>query len=283
MRITLPRTSTDITALAMLPDRASAILLSIMTDLQRGPSLTEQTVEIDPLAADFYYLGSTDRRPYSVVDGVALIPVDGDLCPDISWSGYGYTGYPFLRGCLDQALDDPEVQALTFVIASGGGYVSQLFDLVDAIFQARGSKPIWAILNESAYSAAYAIASACDRVVVPRTGGTGSIGVVNLHTDITQFYEKMGVKITLFQAGDRKTDTWPEKPLTPEAKERFQASVDALAEIFYTTVARNRGLDANAIRAQQAMTFMGDEGVKQGLADAVMDPASAFADLKSKL
>jgi ClpP class serine protease len=44
-----------------------------------------------------------------------------------------------------------------------------------------GEKPIHAILTENAYSAAYAIASAADRISVPRTGGVGSVGVITMH------------------------------------------------------------------------------------------------------
>jgi len=52
-----------------------------------------------------------------------------------------------------------------------------------------------------------------------------------------------------------------------------------LCELFEETVARNRGLQATAIREMQAATFLGAAGVSNGLADAVMAPDAAFATL----
>ncbi|TOL42864.1 serine peptidase, partial [Vibrio parahaemolyticus] len=66
-------------------------------------------------------------------------------------------------------------------IDSPGGEVAGCFDLVDLIYELRGKKPIYAILSENAYSAAYAIASAADKIYVPRTGGVGSVGVIVIH------------------------------------------------------------------------------------------------------
>jgi hypothetical protein len=72
----------------------------------------------------------------------------------------GMTGYDGIRQNFLTALEDPAVRAIVLDIDSPGGEVAGCFDLVDTIYAARGEKPIWAILDESAYSAAYAIASA---------------------------------------------------------------------------------------------------------------------------
>src|SRR5260363_262754 len=45
---------------------------------------------------------------------------------------------------------------------------------------------IWAMVNEQACSAAYALASSADVVTVPRTGTTGSIGILYLHVDVSR-------------------------------------------------------------------------------------------------
>lgn len=108
-----------------------------------------------------------------VLARVAIIPVRGSLGSDW-WSDARYGDIRV--GFLAIAADD--VDAVVLDVDSPGGGAEGCFDLVDTIYAARGSKPIWAILSESAYSAAYALASAADRVIVPRTGGTGSIGVI---------------------------------------------------------------------------------------------------------
>jgi ClpP class serine protease len=71
---------------------------------------------------------------------------------------------------------------------------------------------MWAILNECAFSGAYAIASAADRITVPRTGGTGSIGVVWMHCDFSGALNDAGIKVTFVKRGARKIDGAPEIP-----------------------------------------------------------------------
>jgi signal peptide peptidase SppA len=181
------------------------------------------------------------------------------------------------------ALYDPAVKAIALDLDSPGGEVAGCFDLADEIFRARGEKPIWGILNEVAYSAAYAIASACDRITVPRTGGTGSIGVVCAHVDWSKALAGSGVSVTFIQYGARKTDGAAEKPLSDEARDRFQADIDVLGEMFVDLVARNRNIAAGKIRAMEAATFLGQAGVSLGLADAVMAPDAAFRELLDSL
>ena len=104
----------------------------------------------------------------------------------------GMTGYDGIRQSFLTAISDPEVSGICLDIDSPGGEVAGCFDLVDEIYHARGSKPIHAILTENAYSAAYAIASAADRIHVPRTGGVGSVGVIVIHCDWSQRIKEDG-------------------------------------------------------------------------------------------
>lgn len=224
-------------------------------------------------------------RAYEVVEGVAIIPVTGTLVQKLgTLRPYsGMTGYDGLRANLSMALADDAVRAVVLDIDSPGGEVAGCFDLADSIYKARGSKPIWSILTESAYSAAYALASACDRIVVPRTGGTGSVGVICMHVDMSKALGAAGVNVTLIHYGDRKADGADSKPLSDEALSRYQSDVDAMGELFVKTVARNRGLSVKAVRATQATTFLGAAGVEIGFADAVQAPDEAFRSLLAEL
>jgi signal peptide peptidase SppA len=224
-------------------------------------------------------------RAYEVVEGVAIIPVTGTLVQKLgTLRPYsGMTGYDGLRANLSMALADDAVRAVVLDIDSPGGEVAGCFDLADSIYKARGSKPIWSILTESAYSAAYALASACDRIVVPRTGGTGSVGVIYMHVDMSKALGAAGVNVTLIHYGDRKADGADSRPLSDEALSRYQSDVDAMGELFVKTVARNRGLSVKTVRATQATTFLGAAGVEIGFADAVQAPDEAFRSLLAEL
>ncbi|MCM4227776.1 S49 family peptidase, partial [Escherichia coli] len=151
--------------------------------------------------------------------------------------------------------------------------------LVDTIFACRGQKPVHAILSESAYSAAYALASAADRILVPRTGGVGSVGVIYVHCDMSRQMKDEGLNVTIITCGSRKAETSPLRPLSEAAQAALQADTDAAGTLFIETVARNRGISADAVRALEARTLRADEGVQAGLADDVMSPDEAFSFL----
>ena len=234
---------------------------------------------------DFRSAGTTSRNGYDLVAGVAIIPITGTLVQKLgTLRPYsGMTGYDGIRQNILAALSDPEVRALALDIDSPGGEVSGCFDLADMIYQSRGTKPIWGILDEAAYSAAYAIASACDYITVPRTGGTGSIGVISMHVDWSKALDSSGFKVTFITYGDRKADGAAEIPLSPDALVRFQSDIDTMGELFVNTVARNRALDPETVRDTQAATYLGKSGVELGLADIVLSPDAAFLALLETL
>lgn len=229
------------------------------------------------------------KRLYPIHQGIAVIGVSGMLVDKFPYIGWGFvTGYDALRCQFEQAFADPEVRAIALDIDSGGGMVAGCFDLVDWIAATKrpAGKPVAAILTESAYSAAYAIASAADRIAVPRTGGVGSIGVVMMHVDMSGLLEQWGVDVTLIQSGKHKTDGHPFAPLPADVQATFQAECDELRDLFAATVARNRadaGLTAKAAMKTEARIFTGPgqlaEAVRIGLADEVMPARQAFARL----
>lgn len=90
------------------------------------------------------------------------------------------------------ALNDPSISEIVLDINSGGGAAVGCKELADYIFQSRQTKPITAIVNYSAYSAAYFIASACSKIVVSQTSGVGSIGVIMEHLDTSGWKSKWG-------------------------------------------------------------------------------------------
>lgn len=224
-------------------------------------------------------------RGYDLIDGIACIDVSGVL---VHRNGYlrpscGILGYDGIRQTWLNAIEDDRVRAIAAICNSPGGEVSGCFELVDFIHASRELKPSVAILDDMAFSACYAIASACDQVTVPRTGGTGSVGVIAMHADFSKRLAAEGVKVTIFQYGERKADGSEFFPLSKEAAARFQSDIDELGRIFVDTVARNRGLTTAAVRATQAGTYLGAAGVGVGFADAVAAPAEAFQSLLAQL
>lgn len=220
-------------------------------------------------------------RPYNVVNGILMVPIKGVLLHDFGYQIFDYaTGYVYIEKAIERGIGDGNVKGIALVINSPGGEVAGNFPLVDKIFGWRGEKPIRAYAAESAYSAAYSIASAADSITVSRTGGVGSIGVVTSHVDVSKMMEEYGWKITFIHAGKHKVDGNPYEALKPEVKERIQARIDDLYGIFVSTVARNRDMEESAVRATEALTYSAPDALSIGLADEIgnlNDSIAAFA------
>ncbi|MDZ4034050.1 S49 family peptidase [Kluyvera ascorbata] len=271
------------TPLALHPNKAEVIMAAVMDRF--GISRVESSmamIDEDSYGYDDNRGRETKRDPgYDNVAGVAVIQITGTLVQKLgSLRPYsGMTGYDGIRQAFLTALADPEVDGICLDIDSPGGEVAGCFDLVDEIYNARGEKPIHAILTENAYSAAYAIASAADRISVPRTGGVGSVGVITMHLDWTQRIKEDGLKVTIITFGSRKAEGSPYRELTAEALEAIQHDINAMGELFVNTVARNRGMSAKVIKNTQAACYMAADGVEIGLADEVCTPDAAFRHL----
>ena len=216
---------------------------------------------------------------------VAVVPIHGTLVRRTVGleAESGLTSYAALAAQLDAALSSPEVAAILLDIDSPGGESSGVFDLADRIRAATQVKPVWAVANDMAFSAAYALASAASKVFVSRTGGVGSIGVIAMHVDQSVKDAQDGVRYTAVFAGDRKNDLNPHQPISDQAHAQLQAEVNRIYSLFVETVARHRGLDPSAVRDTEAGLFFGQAAVGIGLADAIGTFDDALAQLLESL
>jgi signal peptide peptidase SppA len=220
-------------------------------------------------------------KAFPLVKNVAVLEVDGTLVNKNGSLGpdCGMTGYDGLRTQLMAALQDPEVGAIALYIDSPGGEVAGCFDLAELILGARALKPIWAIVDGLAASAAYALASCCTKITCSSVGMLGSIGVIVAHTDLSKMLDKEGVKVTLIYAGKHKADGNSFNPLAPETEATFQAEIDSLWDQFADLVARGRKTSPAAVKKLEAQTFLAPAALKLKLCDVVQSPAEALAEL----
>ncbi len=215
---------------------------------------------------------------------VAVIPIHDTLVHRMRGLNAvsGLSSYEEIGKKFRAALKNDSIDVILLDVDSPGGEVSGVFDLTDEIYEARGKKPIIAVANEVAFSAAYALASAADSLYLSRTGGVGSIGVIAVHTDWSKYDEKLGVKYTPIFAGSKKDNFSTHKPLSQEAVKDIQTQVDEVYELFVNTVARNRGMSPEEVRKTEAATYLGIEGVKAGLADDVLSWDQVLETLSHK-
>lgn len=266
----------------MLPHLASRLfgtpLLVHRAKLDVILAVLGDRLNIQPPAADMALPGP--RKLPSGTPGIAVIPVHGTLVKRTVGldAASGLTSYTEIAAMLDSALADPQVAGILLDIDSPGGEASGSFELARRVREASAVKPVWAVANDSAYSAAYAIGSAANRLIVSETGGVGSIGVIALHIDQSVKDANEGYRYTAVTAGTHKNDFSPHQPLTDEAKAELQAEVDRLYGLFVEHVASMRTLGSDVVRSTEAGLYFGANAIAAGLADAVGTFESALTD-----
>lgn len=222
-------------------------------------------------------------RSYLFAGGMAIIPVQGLLLNRVSFSGWGVTGYDYIRGAFNDALNAQDVKGILFDINSPGGAAQGCFELSAYIASKRGVKPMAGLVNANACSGAYAIGSAVGRLYAVQSADVGSIGVYSMHMDVSQMLENVGIKIDFIFAGDHKVDGNAYEPMSAAVRKDIQTSVDDTYQQFTALVAKNRDIEQSAVTATQARVFSAEEAATLGLIDSVASAEDAVATFRSEL
>lgn len=240
--------------------------LSALYALDRALIAAETELAGDPVVQG--------RRPTRSGGGVAVVPLKGVLMPQMGGLFallFGGGGLQAFQTQFSDAALDPDVQAIVMDIDSPGGMVDQIPETANQIRAARAEKPVIAVANTQAASAAYWLASQADEIVVTDSGDIGSIGVYELHRDLSAAHEMDGIKPTLVSAGRYKVEGNPYEPLGDEARAAMQSDVDDYYRMFTAAVARGRGASAEDVRNGygEGRSLHARQAVAAGLADRV--------------
>lgn len=217
-------------------------------------------------------------RPQPRTDNfTAVIPVRGVITQHEQADGlmallFGAgTSIDGLTVAFRNAINDPSVSRIVFDIDSPGGTAWGVTEFAAEIMAARGQKPVIAVANANAGSAAYWIASAADELVVTPSGGVGSIGVYSLHQDLSGAYEQAGVVPTYISAGEYKTEGNDAAPLSDDAREYRQSQVNEVYRQFVADVAKGRRVGVSTVRESfgKGRMVQARAAVQAGMADTI--------------
>lgn len=216
----------------------------------------------------------SEREPYQVQDGVAVLPIQGVMTKaDSAWNRLcGMSSTVQIRQDLQTALEDPTVHSILLWIDSPGGMVDGTQELADAVHAARAIKPVSALADGCMCSAAYWVGSAAERVFITSdTTEVGSIGVVATHVDVSKQEEQWGRKTTEITAGAYKRIASQYGPLSDPGRASIQAQVDHIYSVFVDQVARNRAVTVDTVLSNMAdgRVFLGKQAIEAGLVDGV--------------
>jgi ClpP class serine protease len=186
----------------------------------------------------------------------------------------GATGYDGILMQLEDAVADDDIKGIWLDVDSGGGTVNGLFDLVDTIYSFResngGPKPIWGMSADYAYSAAYALLSACDQCFVGETGGVGSVGTITMHTSYKKQNENDGIIVNVLRDPPLKATATEYEDLDAETEAHIMGQLRTITGIFQDKVARNRGIAKSTVAGTKGLDYMGADAKAIGFVTDVL-------------
>ena len=268
---------------ALMPERLQA-MSGILTRWSAGEPPSDETlfqVNTDRVLRDT----RKQMAAASTGTGIAVLPLygvvtqRGNMVDDIS--GPGSTSTQQFTSVLRQMLADDTVGQILIDIDSPGGSVYGVAELASEIVKARAQKPVIAVANSLAASAAYWIGCSASEFYVTPGGEVGSIGVWQAHFDYSKALEEEGVKPTLISAGKFKVEGNPYVPLDEQAQAFMQSRVDDYYNAFIEAVALGRGVSVSYVRSG-----MGEGrvlGADAALAAGMVDGIATFDEVLSRM
>lgn len=267
-----------IAELARQPWALEPTALGVMADVlgrwAHGTRLDEHAIEAAvgsaPMATRARRQDATDVRA-----GVAVLPLFGVLAHRAHMvsqvSGAGGTSTEMFGRMLASALDDPAVRTIVMDVDSPGGSVAGTMELAERVYEARQRKPIIAVANATAASAAYWIASAATEFVVTPSGSVGSIGVLAVHTDRSGALTRDGIRPTLIHAGRYKTEGNSNEPLSADGRAEIQRMIDQAYTKMTSAIGRYRGRAAADVREHfgQGRMLTAQDALRAGMIDRI--------------
>jgi signal peptide peptidase SppA len=267
---------------ALMPER----LASIEVILRRwSQSIAPSQATLEMVASDRVAREVRSVANAQVSGGIAVLPLYGVVMQRGNMidqaSGAGATSTDQFSAALKAAIADPGVSKILIDIDSPGGSVYGVAELADEIMAARATKPIVAIANSLAASAAYWIGACASELYCTPGGEVGSIGVWQTHQDMSAALDVSGVKTTLISAGKYKTEGNPYAPMDEEALAFAQSRVDDYHAAFVRAVARGRAVSVAHVRDGMGQGRV--LGAQAALAEHMIDGVMPMPELIRKM
>ncbi len=214
--------------------------------------------------------------------GIALIEVRGVISDR---GGRDSASADRLVRQIEDARDESAVRAILLSINSPGGSVGATKRIYDALIDVRKKKPVIAIISDMAASGGYYIASASDKIFAYEGSILGSIGVISLHLDISEFIQKYGIKFNAIKAGRYKDSSYPFRAMTEEELRMHQSAINDAYNQFLRDVADGRKEPVSRVTEEWAegRIFSGREAKTLQMIDEIGGKDRAIAAIKEML
>jgi ClpP class serine protease len=217
-----------------------------------------------------------------VDDGIAMIPFAGVLINGAGdWEKWaGALAHADVTADIEEALSDPQVDALMFLVDSPGGTVAGSFELAELVKQASDQKPTQAFVEGLCCSAAFLSLSACSMIYGTRTCEMGAIECYLPFCDVSARYKDAGYEMDIIKPDQsvHAAAGYPGTSLTDEQREYMKSQVTDLLNMYVAHLEEVRSQVPE--EAMDGRTFIGERAIEVGMLDAITTKSQAVADLR---
>jgi ClpP class serine protease len=194
-------------------------------------------------------------------DNVAIISLSGPIFPkaNLMTEISGATALSQFALDFQTAEEDPDVTDILVNFSTPGGVVDGINEAANLVFNS--TKHTVGYVGSLSASAGYWICAACDEIVVDATARLGSIGVV---AGIPPKSEDDPLEFTNTASPNKRVDMD-----TKAGQASLVAELDALADVFISSVATFRNVTDKKVRADfgKGGMLIGQAAVDAGMAD----------------
>ncbi len=273
----------------MTPQALDAMLHMVDERLKNGKLSDEELITRlnDTERSMLFHDGDHDNgNGNSIVGGIGVLPIMGPIFgrSNMMTEMSGATSLETFSNQFKKMLSDDGISSIILDVDSPGGSSDMIHETGELIKSARGTKPVYAIANGMAGSAAYWLASQAEKLYVSPSGSVGSIGVYTVHEDQSAKDALEGKRFTFISAGEHKTEGNPHEALSEESKEFYQDRVDGLYDDFLNVVAEGRGVSAKRVKQDYGKGRMlrPAEALEIGMVDGVRSFDQLVSDIASQ-
>jgi protease-4 len=225
----------------------------------------------------------SDERISDGFCNVAVFPIEGVILPFDSYENYPLITTPkAVRDFVEKAENDMYVEGLLLEINSPGG-TPVASEQISEIIRGTSLSTV-SLIGDLGASGAYLVAASADKVLASSMSDVGSIGVTMSYTENSKKNEEEGVTFVELASGEFKDAGNPNKPLSEEERELFEADLELVHQEFVKKVAEMRGKSVEEIQAlADGSSMPGVRALEKGLIDAVGNRQTARQEFAKTL
>lgn len=218
-----------------------------------------------------FFAGWFSYAGYLYSNQLLIVPIEGSII-----------NFEPTTIALHNAMINPKVKAVVLYMNTPGGWADSCLEIAIYVEALAKVKPVIAVMGPQCTSGGYIIASFASHIFTHQNTMTGGIGVLAIWVDLTEYYQKQGIKVWVWATGEEKDFGADWRTPTPEEQTQIQGEVDALFEVLLDLIQDNRNLSNQAMtEISTGKLFSGSRAVEIGLADEIGDIIDAMDKARS--